>query len=103
MKTGSTGTACIGSAAPSATRRLRNHVKKIIGKPCAGKPHARIERGQRKRAHTGTAPLTTNGVLRCSIHCSYRAGRATLLRAARTPLEPLLALERRPDRAGQMR
>ena len=37
--------ACTGSAALSVTRRLRNHVKKIIGKPCAGKPHARIERG----------------------------------------------------------
>ncbi|MGA3255607.1 MAG: hypothetical protein ABSD32_16105, partial [Mycobacterium sp.] len=39
-----TGTACIACAAPSAIRRQRNHVKKIIGKPCAGKPHARIER-----------------------------------------------------------
>jgi len=40
-KTGSTGTACTGSAAPSATRGQRNHVKKIIGKPYAGKPHVR--------------------------------------------------------------
>ena len=44
-KSGSTGTACTACAAPSATRRLRNHAQKIIGKPCAGKPHARIERG----------------------------------------------------------
>ncbi len=29
-------------------------------KPCAGQPHARIERGMRKRAGDGTAPLTTN-------------------------------------------
>ena len=47
-ETGSTGTACTGSAAPSATRRQRNHVKKIIGKPYAGKPHVRIERGMGK-------------------------------------------------------
>src|SRR6476646_883623 len=33
----------------------------------------------------------------------YRAGRATLLRVAQTLLEPLLALRRRPTRAGQMR
>jgi hypothetical protein len=51
--------ACTGSAALSVTRRLRNHVKKIIGKPCAGKPHARIERGMGKRAcYADTAPLT---------------------------------------------
>ena len=37
-------------------------IPKIIGKPCAGKPHARIERGMGKRARAaGTAPLTTNG------------------------------------------
>ena len=36
--------------------------QKIIGKPCAGKPHARIERGMGKRIRTAdTAPLTTNG------------------------------------------
>ena len=35
--------------------------QKIIGKPCAGKPHARIERGTGKRIRTAdTAPLTTN-------------------------------------------
>jgi RNA-directed DNA polymerase len=33
----------------------------IIGKPYAGKPHVRIERGMGKRAARGTAPLTTNG------------------------------------------
>ena len=55
-RTGSTGTACTGCAAPSATRRLRNHVKKIIGKPCAGKPHARIERGMGKRAAAAPRP-----------------------------------------------
>ena len=60
---GSTTRACISSWAPSATRRQRNHVQKIIGKPCAGKPHARIERGMGKRARKGTAPLTTNGGL----------------------------------------
>src|SRR5690606_9204669 len=38
-------------------------VKKTNGKPCAGKPHARIERGMGKRASNGTAPLTTNGSL----------------------------------------
>ena len=58
----STGTACTACAAPSATRRLRNHAQKIIGKPCAGKPHARIERGMGKRIRSAdTAPLTTNG------------------------------------------
>ena len=46
--------------ARSAIRRQRNHVKKIIGKPYAGKPHVRIERGMGKRACSGTAPLTTN-------------------------------------------
>ena len=34
-KSGSTGTPCTGSAAPSAIRRQRNHAKKIIGKPYA--------------------------------------------------------------------
>ena len=54
--------ACIGFVALSAIRRLRNHVKKIIGKPCAGKPHARIERGMGNRiCFADTAPLTTNG------------------------------------------
>ena len=60
LKSGLTGTACIACVAPSAIRRQRNHVKKIIGKPCAGKPHARIERGMGKRIRTAdTAPLTT--------------------------------------------
>ncbi len=53
-------TACTACAAPSAIRRQRNHVRKIIGKPYAGKPHVRIERGMGKRAARGTAPLTTN-------------------------------------------
>src|SRR3954469_5767402 len=38
------------------------HVRKIIGKPYAGKPHVRIERGMGKRTRESTAPLTTNGV-----------------------------------------
>ena len=59
-RTGSTGTACTGCAAPSAIRRQRNHARKIIGKPYAGKPHVRIERGMGKQAAPGTAPLTTN-------------------------------------------
>jgi hypothetical protein len=59
-KTGSTGTGSTGSAARSAIRGQRNHAQKIIGKPYAGKPHVRIERGMGKRAY-GTAPLTTNG------------------------------------------
>jgi hypothetical protein len=32
------------------------HVKKIIGKPYAGKPHVRIERGMGNRARKSTAP-----------------------------------------------
>ena len=31
-------------------------IRKIIGKPCAGKPHARIERGMRKRTRQARAP-----------------------------------------------
>ena len=46
---GSRATACTASAVPSAIRRRRNHVKKIIGKPYAGKPHVRIERGMGNR------------------------------------------------------
>jgi len=62
--------ACTACPAPSATRRLRNNVQKTIGKPCAGKPHARIERGMWKRVCTAdTAPLTTNGQ---SILVAYR-------------------------------
>jgi hypothetical protein len=58
---GSTTRACTSSWAPSVTRRQRNHVKKTVGKPCAGKPHARIERGMGNRIRfVGTAPLTTN-------------------------------------------
>src|SRR5256885_4098887 len=60
QRTGSTGTGSTGSGALSAIRGQRNHAKKIIGKPYAGKPHVRIERGMGKRAVTGTAPLTTN-------------------------------------------
>ena len=37
---------CIACAAPSSTRRLRNAVtRETTGKPCAGNPHARFERG----------------------------------------------------------
>ncbi|HZD70207.1 MAG TPA: group II intron maturase-specific domain-containing protein [Actinomycetes bacterium] len=44
------GMACIACEAPSAIRGLRNHVKKTIGKPYAGKPHVRIERGMGNQA-----------------------------------------------------
>ena len=47
---GSTTRACISSWAPSVTRKLRNHVNKTVVKPCAGKPHARIERGMGTRS-----------------------------------------------------
>ena len=76
--------ACIASEEPSATRELHNHAKKTIGKPCAGKPHARIERGKRKRALPGTAPLTTNGSQRglCPV-ADHRVGRAPATPAPR--------------------
>jgi hypothetical protein len=57
---GCTGKASTSSPGLSAIRGLRNHAKKVIGKPYAGKPHTRIERRTGKRACTGTAPLTTN-------------------------------------------
>jgi hypothetical protein len=44
----------------NAVRSIKR-TKKIIGKPCAGEPHAWSERGQRKRARKSTAPLTSNG------------------------------------------
>jgi len=60
---GSTTRACISSWAPSDTRRQRNHVQKTVGKPCAGKPHARFERGMGKQGrYAAPAPLTTNVV-----------------------------------------
>ncbi len=37
-------------ATPSAVRGRRNHVKKIIGKPHAGRLHVRIEGGTGNRA-----------------------------------------------------
>ena len=43
QRTGSTGAGATGSAARSVIRGQRNHVKKIIGKPCAVKPHARTD------------------------------------------------------------
>ena len=55
-KSGSTGTGSTGSAAPSAIRRQRNHARKTIGKPYAGKPHVRIERGMGKRAIMAPRP-----------------------------------------------
>src|ERR1700683_5594574 len=59
---GSTTRACLISVAPSDTRKLRNHVKKTVGKPYAGKPHVRIERGMGNQVRSSdTAPLTTNG------------------------------------------
>src|SRR5579859_2235277 len=55
------GSDCTDCGAPSVTRRQRNHAKKTIGEPCAGKLLARFERGMRKRARrASTAPLTTN-------------------------------------------
>lgn len=54
-------TAFTGSAAPSATRRQRNHVKKIIAKPYAGTPHVRIERGMGNGPAQAPRPLTTDG------------------------------------------
>jgi hypothetical protein len=58
---GSTTRACTSSWALSATRRQRNHAQKTVGKPCAGKPHARIERGMGNQGRNAApAPLTTN-------------------------------------------
>lgn len=48
-KTGSASSDGPSSAAPSATQRRRNHAKNTIGKPCAGKLPARIERGMENR------------------------------------------------------
>jgi Group II intron, maturase-specific domain len=51
----------------------RNHVPKTVGEPCAGEPHARIERGTGKRVRpAATAPLTTNG----------RTGKSDVVRVA---------------------
>ena len=43
----STASGCTACAEPSATRRLRNaaSLETTTGKPCAGNPHARFERG----------------------------------------------------------
>ena len=61
------------------TRRRRNHVKKTVGKPYAGKPHVRIERGMGKQGrHAVPAPLTTNGAsckLCQTCGCESRPGR----------------------------
>jgi hypothetical protein len=53
-------TVCTDCVAPFAIRGLRNLVQKIIGEPCAGKPHALFEGRMGNRARVGTAPLTTN-------------------------------------------
>jgi len=54
--------ACTSSWHHPIPERLRNHVQKTVGKPCAGKSHARIERGMGTGFRcAGTAPLTTNG------------------------------------------
>jgi hypothetical protein len=59
--TGSRGWVSTGSWAPSATQGFHRYARKIIGKPCAGKRHARIETGMGKRGRAvGGAPLTTN-------------------------------------------
>ncbi len=41
-----------------------SHAKKIIGEPCAGKPHARTRKGDEEPdpQPAGTAPLTTNAL-----------------------------------------
>ena len=55
------GSACTDFVAPSAIRRQRNHARKTIGEPCAGKSLARFERRMGNRTClAGTAPLTTN-------------------------------------------
>jgi hypothetical protein len=61
-RSGWPGTVPTGSAASSATRRQRNHFKKIIGMSYAGQPHVPIEGGMGQRAARGTTPLTTDGV-----------------------------------------
>jgi hypothetical protein len=50
-------------AGPSVIRRRRNHARKTVGEPYAGKPHVRIERGMGKRGRAAArAPLTTNAM-----------------------------------------
>src|SRR5262245_37181487 len=57
----------------------------------------------------GSMPMTTRSDVEfmkssdARSAAGYRAGRATLLRVLQTLLEPLLAPNRRPARAGQMR
>jgi hypothetical protein len=46
---------------PTATRRRSNHAKNTVGKRCAGKLPARIERGMETGPLNGPVPLTTNG------------------------------------------
>ena len=73
-KTGSASSDGTSSAAPSATRRRRNHAKNTIGKPCAGKLPARIERGMENRpAQWSCAPdyqwmLMYAAVLKSHLH-----------------------------------
>lgn len=43
------GLSCCSWSAPSPTRGLHNHAEKTVGKPYAGKPHARIDRGMGKQ------------------------------------------------------
>ena len=63
----------------------------------------------RGRALVGSMPITTaarSALIPFSDHSNQqgcRAGRAPLLRAAQSPLEPFPAQGRRPARAGQMR
>src|SRR5699024_2352654 len=57
---GSTTRVCLNTLEPSVTRSRRHHVKKIIGKPCAGKPHARIGSGMGKQGSENPAFLSTN-------------------------------------------
>src|SRR5664279_6395219 len=58
---GSTTRDYTSSWAPFLTRRRRNHVQKTVGKPYAGKPDVRIERGMGKQGRQAVpAPLTTS-------------------------------------------
>src|SRR3954463_15105393 len=77
LRAGSTSGACTGSEAPSAIQGPRNHVRKTIGKPCAGKPHARIERGMGKQGLRVPAPLTTNDMRALDIRWSAHALRTS--------------------------